>query len=54
MRHKDHRLGSVVNGIFDGGEGANDALVVGDFVTVERDVEIDLRGVSCSAQLQHG
>jgi hypothetical protein len=53
MRHEDHGLGSVVDGIFDSGEGANDALIVGDFVAVERDVEVDLRGVSCSAAFQH-
>jgi len=33
----------VVDGVFDGGDGADDALVVGDFlVGVEGDVEVDL------------
>jgi hypothetical protein len=44
MRHQDHGFGAVVNGIFDGGDGAGYTLGVGDFlITIERDIEIDLR-----------
>jgi len=43
MAHKDDGLCAVVAGILDGGEGADDALVVGDLlVGIERDVEVDL------------
>lgn len=41
--HEDDGFGAVVEGIFDGGDGADDALVVGDvLVGVEGDVEVDL------------
>lgn len=41
--HEDDGLGAVLEGILDGGEGTDDALVVGDvLVGVERDVEVDL------------
>lgn len=43
MRHEDDGLGAVLDGILDGGQRADDALVVGDvLVAVERDVEVDL------------
>lgn len=43
--HEDDGLGAVLEGILDGGEGTDDALVVGDvLVGVERDVEVDLGG----------
>jgi hypothetical protein len=43
MRHENHGLGAIVDGMLDGGQGADDALVVGDFlVLVEGDVEVDL------------
>lgn len=43
MRHENDGFGAVIDGIFDGGERADDALVVGDvLVGVERDVEVDL------------
>jgi hypothetical protein len=43
VRHEDDGLGSVVDGILDGGESADDALVVCDvLVGVEGDVEVDL------------
>lgn len=46
--HEDDGLCAVVDSIFDGGDCADDALVVGDlFVGVERDVEVDL----CGAEL---
>jgi hypothetical protein len=32
----------VINGIFDGRDGASDSLWVGDLIAIERDVEIDL------------
>ena len=36
---------TILEGILDGGEGTDDALVVGDvLVGVERDVEVDLGG----------
>lgn len=41
--HQDHCLGAVVEGMLDGGDGARNALVVGDLlVGIERDVEVDL------------
>ena len=41
--HEDDRLGTVVKGILDGGQGTDNALVVGDvLVLVEGDVEVDL------------
>lgn len=43
MGHEDYGFGTVVDGIFDGWDGAGDSLGVGYFfVTVERDVEVDL------------
>jgi len=43
MAHEDDGFGAVVARIFDGGEGADDALVVCDLlVGVERDVKVDL------------
>lgn len=45
MRHQDDSLGAIVEGILDGGQGTDDALVVGDLlVGVERDIEVDLGG----------
>jgi hypothetical protein len=41
--HEDHGLGTVVDGILDGGDGASNALGVGDLlVGIEGNVEIDL------------
>ncbi|POR33511.1 Uncharacterized protein TPAR_06301 [Tolypocladium paradoxum] len=41
--HEDDGLGAVVEGVLDGGDGADDALVVCDLlVFVEGDVEVDL------------
>jgi len=41
--HEDDAFCAVIDGVFDGGDGADDALVVGDFlVGVEGDVEVDL------------
>jgi hypothetical protein len=41
--HEDNAFCAVVDGVFDGGDGADDALVVSDFlVGVEGDVEVDL------------
>lgn len=43
MRHQDHGFGAGLDGMLDGGEGADDALVVSDFgIGVEGNVEIDL------------
>jgi len=43
MGHQDDGLGAMVEGVLDGGDGADDALVVGDvLVLIERDVEVDL------------
>jgi hypothetical protein len=48
MGHEHHGLGTIVDGVLDGGDGADDALGVGDvLVAVERDVEVDLRESSC-------
>lgn len=47
--HKDDGFGAIVDGVLDGGEGANDALVVGDLgvgLLVEGHVEVDLCRVS--------
>lgn len=41
--HEDDCFGSMVAGVFDGGKGADNALVVCDAVIrVERDVKINL------------
>jgi hypothetical protein len=41
--HEDYAFGAVLDGVFDGWEGADDALVVCDFlVAVKGDVEVDL------------
>lgn len=43
MRHQHHRLGTVVDGVLDGGDRTGDALRVGDLlVGIEGDVEVDL------------
>lgn len=42
MGHKDHGFGALFDGIFDGRQGSNDSLVVGDLVAIERDVEVNL------------
>lgn len=47
--HQDDGFGAIVDSVFDGGEGADDALVVGDLgvgLLVEGHVEVDLCGVS--------
>lgn len=42
--HQDDGLGAIVEGVLNGGDGADNALVVGDFlVLVEGNVEVDLR-----------
>lgn len=43
VAHEDNGFGAIVACVLDGGECADDALVVGDLlVGVERDVEVDL------------
>lgn len=42
MRHQDDGLGAIVDSILDGGQGADDALVVGDGSAVKGDVEVNL------------
>ncbi len=43
MGHQDDGLGTLVDGILDRWDGADNSLVVGDFsVGVEGDVEINL------------
>lgn len=45
VRHEDDRLGAVVESMLDGGDGTDNALVVGDvLVLVEGNVEVDLDG----------
>jgi len=39
--HEDDGLCAMVDGVLDGGDGTDDALGVGDLVTVEGDVEVD-------------
>lgn len=41
MRSKDHSLGTLINGILDGGQGSNNSLVVGDGGAIERNVKVD-------------
>lgn len=51
VRHQDDGLGAVVEGVFDGWDGAGDALGVGDFLGgVEGDVEVDLKAVSAGLE----
>jgi hypothetical protein len=52
--HEDDGLGAIVESMLDGGQGADDALVVGDLVTVERDVEVDLCMVKLVSQVAAG
>lgn len=43
MRHENNGLGAMLASIFDGGKGADNPLVVGDFlVAVQRDIEVHL------------
>jgi hypothetical protein len=42
VRHQDDGLGTIVDSILDGGQGADDALVVGDGSAVKGDVEVNL------------
>ena len=45
MGHKDDSFGAMVPGVLDGGQGADNALIVCDvFVGVEWNVEVDLQG----------
>jgi len=46
MRHENDSFGSLFDGILDGGERADDALVVCDvLVGIEGDIEVDLIGL---------
>lgn len=50
--HQDNSLGAVVDGIFDGGDGTGDTLVVGDLlVGIEGDVEVDLKREALSVHI---
>lgn len=41
--HEDDGFGAMVAGVFDGGKGTDNALIVCNFlVGVERDIEVDL------------
>lgn len=43
MGHEDDGFGAMIGGVLDGGEGADDTLVVCDvLVGVQGDVEVDL------------
>lgn len=43
MGHEDNGLSTIVDGIFDGGEGSDNTLVVGHLlVRVKRNIEVDL------------
>lgn len=49
MGHQDDGLGPAGNGMLDGGQGADDTLVVGDvLVVVEGNVEVDLEDADTS------
>lgn len=56
--HEDDGLGTLLDGIFDGGQSTNDTLGVGDLLLlIERDVEVDLPGTGdmlAIARLKHG
>lgn len=55
MRGQDDGLCTVVDCIFDGGDGASYSLGVGDLLfRVQRDIEIDLGGESVGCQVQLG
>ena len=55
MGHEDDGFGAIVNGILDGGEGSDDALVVGDLlVGVKWDVEVDLIKISAEEHVAWG
>jgi len=41
--HEDDSFGAIVNGVLDCGKGADDALVIRDFVAVKGNIEVDLR-----------
>lgn len=44
MGHEDDGFGAMVAGVFDGGKGADNALIVCDvLIGVERNVEVDLQ-----------
>lgn len=42
MRHENDGFCAMLAGVFDSGKGANNALVIGYFCTVDRDIEVDL------------
>ena len=42
MGHENDGFCAMLAGVFDGGQGADDALVVGYFCAVERDIKVDL------------
>jgi hypothetical protein len=42
MGHEDDGFGALFDGIFDGWQGSDYTLVVGDLIAIERHVEIDL------------
>lgn len=42
MRHENDGFCAMLAGVLDGGKSANNALIIGYFVAVERDVEVDL------------
>jgi hypothetical protein len=43
VRHENHCLGAIVDGVLDGGESTDDTLGVGDvLVCVQGNVEVDL------------
>ena len=43
--HEDDRLGTILDGVLDGGQGTDNTLVVGDLLlVVEGNVEVDLFG----------
>lgn len=47
MGHEDHCFGAVLDSIFDGWEGSDNPLRIGDLVVcIKRDVEIDLKDIS--------
>ena len=43
MGHENDSFGSVITGIFDGRQGTDDPLIVGDVLAgIERDIEVYL------------
>jgi hypothetical protein len=45
MRHQNHRFGSIVDGVLDGGKRTNNAGVIFE-ISIDWDIEVDLSRIS--------